>query len=169
MSAGIRLSFSENFVLEPLGSKNPWNASTSDLQAALVRRREAFDLNLDGVFTEELEPSAFTMSFTVEQLEAIPAEAKRREADNTGAELSDLSLHPRYLPHLAVSHAASRAPRCFFGGQRRAKAKGQKHKPLTSLFVVGVTRFELAASCMLAVAAIYKHLSVMNRLTVQEP
>ena len=46
---------------------------------------DAFDVDLDGVFSKELEPPAFTMSFTVEQLEAMLAEAKRKEATDACA------------------------------------------------------------------------------------
>jgi hypothetical protein len=37
------------------------------------------------VFAKEFEPPAFTMSFTVEQLEAMLAEAKRKEATDACA------------------------------------------------------------------------------------
>ena len=40
---------------------------------------EGFDADLDGVFAEELEEPAFTMSFTVAQLEGMLTEARRRE------------------------------------------------------------------------------------------
>lgn len=49
-------------------------------RAAVDKIDEAFDLDLNGPFAEEPGPSAFTMSFTVEQLEAMLAEAKRKEA-----------------------------------------------------------------------------------------
>ena len=39
-----------------------------------------------------------------------------------------------------------------YGGH---KQRGQKHKPLTSLFMVGVTRFELVASSVSAITNIY--------------
>ena len=51
-------------------------------RAAVGRIGDAFDVDLDGVFAAESEAPAFTMSFTVEQLEAMLAEAKRREASN---------------------------------------------------------------------------------------
>ena len=49
-------------------------------RAAVDKIGEAFDLDLDGVFAKELEEPAFTMSFTVEQLEAMLAEARKLEA-----------------------------------------------------------------------------------------
>ncbi|MBQ9041307.1 MAG: site-specific integrase [Eggerthellaceae bacterium] len=49
-------------------------------RAAVGKIGEAFDMDLDGVFAEELEEPAFTMAFTVEQLRAMLAEAERREA-----------------------------------------------------------------------------------------
>ena len=49
-------------------------------RAAVGKISEAFDADLEGVLSEELEEPAFTMSFTVEQLEAMLAQAKRREA-----------------------------------------------------------------------------------------
>ena len=49
-------------------------------RAAVDKIGEAFDADLDGVFAEELEEPVFTMSFTVEQLEAMLAEARRLEA-----------------------------------------------------------------------------------------
>ena len=48
-------------------------------RAAVGKIGEAFDADLDGIFAEELEEPAFTMSFTVEQLRAMLAEAERRE------------------------------------------------------------------------------------------
>ena len=39
-------------------------------------------MDLDGVFADELEAPAFTMSFTVEQLRTMLAEAERKEADD---------------------------------------------------------------------------------------
>ena len=54
-------------------------------RAAVGKIGDAFDMDLDGVFAEELEEPAFTMSFTVEQLRSMLAEAERREADNAGA------------------------------------------------------------------------------------
>ncbi|MBQ3302159.1 MAG: site-specific integrase, partial [Eggerthellaceae bacterium] len=54
-------------------------------RAAVGKIGEAFDVDLDGVFAKELEPPAFTMSFTVEQLEAMLAEAKRKEATDACA------------------------------------------------------------------------------------
>ena len=54
-------------------------------RAAIGKIGDAFDMDLDGVFAEELEEPAFTMAFTVEQLEAMLAEAKRREkGDDNG-------------------------------------------------------------------------------------
>ena len=47
-------------------------------KAALGKVDEAFDIDLDGVFKEP-EPPAFTLEFTVEQLERMLAEARRRE------------------------------------------------------------------------------------------
>ena len=49
-------------------------------RAAVGKIGDASDVDLDGVFAKELEPPAFTMSFTVEQPEAMLAEAKRKEA-----------------------------------------------------------------------------------------
>ena len=49
-------------------------------RAAVGKIGEAFDIDLDGVLSKELEEPAFTMSFTVEQLEAMLAQAKRKEA-----------------------------------------------------------------------------------------
>lgn len=46
-------------------------------RAALGKIGEAFDADLDGVLAGELEEPAFTMSFTVEQLEAMLAQAKQ--------------------------------------------------------------------------------------------
>ena len=51
-------------------------------RAAVGKIGEAFDADLDGVFADELEAPAFTMSFTVEQLRAMLAEAERKEADD---------------------------------------------------------------------------------------
>lgn len=48
-------------------------------RAALGKIGEAFDADLDDVLAGELEEPAFTMSFTVEQLEAMLAQAKRKE------------------------------------------------------------------------------------------
>ena len=53
--------------------------------AAVGKIGETFDADLDGIFVEELEEPAFTMSFTVEQLEAMLAEAKRKEATDARA------------------------------------------------------------------------------------
>ncbi len=47
-------------------------------KAALGKVDEAFDIDLEGVFKEP-EPPAFTLEFTVEQLEGMLAEARRRE------------------------------------------------------------------------------------------
>ena len=49
-------------------------------RAAVGKIGEAFDADLDGVFAEELEEPAFTMSFTVAQLEGMLAEARKRES-----------------------------------------------------------------------------------------
>ena len=49
-------------------------------RAAVGKIGEAFDVDLDGVLAEELEEPAFTLSFTVEQLEAMLAEARKLEA-----------------------------------------------------------------------------------------
>ena len=51
-------------------------------RAAVDKINEAFDLDLNGAFAKKDEPSAFTMSFTVEQLEVMLAEAKRKEVTN---------------------------------------------------------------------------------------
>jgi integrase len=47
-------------------------------RAALGKVDEAFDIDLEGIFAEP-EPTTFTLEFTVGQLEAMLAEAKRRE------------------------------------------------------------------------------------------
>ena len=47
-------------------------------RAALGKVDEAFDIDLEGIFKEP-EPVAFTLEFTVEQLEAMLEEARRRE------------------------------------------------------------------------------------------
>ena len=49
-------------------------------RAAVGKIGEAFDVDLDGVLAEGLEEPAFTLSFTVEQLEAMLAEARKLEA-----------------------------------------------------------------------------------------
>ena len=54
-------------------------------RAAVDKIGEAFDMDLDSVFAEKLEAPAFTMSFTVEQLRSMLAEAERREADDACA------------------------------------------------------------------------------------
>ena len=46
------------------------------------------------------------------------------------------------------------APWWAYGGHEQ---RGQKHKPLTSLFMMGVTRFELVVSYVSAVVAIYNY------------
>ena len=51
-------------------------------RAAVDKFDEAFDLDLNGPFAEEPGPSAFTMSFTVEQLEVMLAETKQKEVTN---------------------------------------------------------------------------------------
>ena len=51
-------------------------------RAAVGKIGEAFDMDLDGVFAEELEKPAFELSFTVEQLRAMLAEAERREKED---------------------------------------------------------------------------------------
>ena len=48
-------------------------------RAAVDKVGEAFDIDLDGMFAEAEEP-ALTLTFTVEQLRAMLAEAERREA-----------------------------------------------------------------------------------------
>ena len=48
-------------------------------RAAVDKVGEAFDIDLDGIFAEADEP-ALTLTFTVEQLRAMLAEAERREA-----------------------------------------------------------------------------------------
>ena len=48
-------------------------------RAAVGKIGEAFNVDLDGVLAEGLEEPAFTLSFTVEQLEAMLAQAKRGE------------------------------------------------------------------------------------------
>lgn len=47
-------------------------------KAALGKVDEAFDIDLEGAFKEPEAP-AFTLEFTVEQLEGMLAEARRRE------------------------------------------------------------------------------------------
>ena len=47
-------------------------------KAALGKVDEAFDIDLEGIF-EEPKPPAFTLEFTVEQLERMLAEARRRD------------------------------------------------------------------------------------------
>ena len=49
-------------------------------RAALGKIGEAFDADLDGVLADELGAPAFSMSFTVEQLEAMLAQARQKEA-----------------------------------------------------------------------------------------
>ena len=49
-------------------------------RAAVDKIGEAFDVDLDGVLAKELEEPAFTLSFTVEQLEAMLAQARQKEA-----------------------------------------------------------------------------------------
>lgn len=48
-------------------------------RAAVDKVGEAFDIDLDGMFAEADEPS-LTLTFTVEQLRTMLAEAERREA-----------------------------------------------------------------------------------------
>jgi len=50
-------------------------------RAAVDKVGEAFDIDLDGIFAEAEEP-ALTLTFTVEQLRAMLAEAERKEATN---------------------------------------------------------------------------------------
>lgn len=50
-------------------------------RAAVDKVGEAFDIDLDGIFAEAEEP-ALTLTFTVEQLRAMLAEAERKEAAN---------------------------------------------------------------------------------------
>ncbi|MDO5107991.1 MAG: hypothetical protein Q4D39_06920, partial [Coriobacteriaceae bacterium] len=56
-------------------------------RAAVGKIGEAFDADLDGVLAGELEEPALTLSFTVEQLRAMLAEAERREAEAGAAGL----------------------------------------------------------------------------------
>jgi len=48
-------------------------------RAAADKLGEAFDIDLDGVFAKEAERPALGFSFTIEQLEFMLAEAKRRK------------------------------------------------------------------------------------------
>ena len=57
-------------------------------RAAIDKINEAFDLDLSGAFVAESEAPMFTISFTVEQLETMLAEAKRKEGLAGEAELS---------------------------------------------------------------------------------
>ena len=59
-------------------------------RAAVGKIGEAFDLDLDGVLAEGLEEPAFTLSFTVEQLEAMLAQAKQKEAAHAKGALEDV-------------------------------------------------------------------------------
>ena len=51
-------------------------------RAAVGKICEAFDIDLDSVFAEEPEKPAFKLEFSVEQLQAMLEEAKRRERED---------------------------------------------------------------------------------------